>query len=315
MHPRFILLAALPVLLPVVAMAQDDSPDFNPKDIDQLLMFVESVRGMSVATNDSADVYRLNTELVGIEKVWSDQQRFPHGTVRWWEDQSPYRRAEKLLERKPLTAFKTGRDFGQDDHDRPGFTPDGCNGKPCARGGLIPADAKSASDQLHHKQPCYFEIQYGQGYSEDVPFGVFLLARPVKQEQDFVYFGAHFWSTLVHRVGDNSLAFRNGGRDWQPVTGPDAVPIGKWQLIEVHRNHEDQLRVVVNGQDVTRGSPTFDGDFRLTFLMNNNKGQQVPQPMAGDVAAFIAYGKQLSDREQSQVRVYLNSIYRFLPEQ
>ena len=47
--------------------------------------------------------------------------------------------------------------------------------------------------------------------------------------------------------------------------------------------------------------------------MNNNKGQKVPEPMAGDVAAFIAYGKQLASKERKQVRAYLDGIYDFLP--
>ncbi len=283
--------------------------EFNPKDLDHLVFFVESVRGMVVTTNNTQQAYDATNEFTSIKDLWSDQKRFPKGTVRWWKDQSPYKRAARLLRLKPNCPFKTGRDFGQDDHDRPGYVPDGCNGKPCARGGLIP-DKSTDGGPKHHKQPCYFEMQPGYGYQGDVPFSVFLLARPVKQKEDFVYFGVHHWSNLRHHVEDDSLMFKNGGR-WFRLSQPKTVQIGRWQLIEVHRDRDDRLTVVVNGKDVTAGTPTADGLFRFNFVFNNNKGQKTSLPMIGDIAAVIVYSDELSAKEKRHVRSYLNRIYKF----
>ena len=288
---------------------------FHPSQLSDIIMFVESIRGMEVTTSNAPEIYNLNTELVPLEKCWSDQERFPHGTVRWWLDQSGYQRAPLQLKRKPYNPHKTGRDFGQDDHDRPGFIPDGCHGKPCARGGLIPPkDDSLPADAQHRKQPCYFEIQYGQGYSADTPFSIFLLAKPIEQKNNFVYYGVAHWSNLFQDVQDRALIFKNGANNSQKITGPNAVAWNKWQLIEIHRDDHDRVTVFVNGKDMTRGDRVFDGELRVGFLMNNNKGQKVvPEPMAGDIAAYLATSRNLSEEERKSVRNYLDGVYRFLP--
>lgn len=136
------LVAAL-ILVAVIGSApsaQDNSNDqqtFHPKDPGHLEMFLESVKGLAVATNTSQQAYDNTGENTVLAEVWSDQRRFPHGTVRWWLDQSPYTNDKRI---RPSRVFQTGRDIGQDDHDRPGYIPDGCNGRPCVRGGLIGAD-------------------------------------------------------------------------------------------------------------------------------------------------------------------------------
>ncbi|MHC4716083.1 MAG: hypothetical protein ACYS5V_03880 [Planctomycetota bacterium] len=279
---------------------------FNPKDLDNLKFFIESVRGIVIATNTSERAYNNTGELTPTERVWSDQKRFPQGTVRWWWDQSPYPRNA----RRHNMPFPSGRAFGQDDHDRPGYIPDGCNGKPCARGGLAPAATKGKFKR-HHKQPCYFELQPEARFKFEGPFGVFLLVRPVKQKRDFVYFGVFHWSNLFHRIRDNSLRFKN--MKVVPLTGPDAVAIGKWQLIEVHRDRDDNLQCVVNGRDVTQGTPGVGGPFRFVHIMNNNKNiWRGADPYAGDLAAFVLYSDQLTEAEKKKVRDYFNGIYGYM---
>ncbi|MDP6555174.1 MAG: hypothetical protein QGG71_10960 [Pirellulaceae bacterium] len=279
--------------------------EFHPKDLGHLEFFIESVQGMIVAANASAEAYESTGELTPTELVWSDQQRFPHGTVRWWWDQSPQGKPTKR-KNKP---FQTGRSFGQDDHDRPGFIPDGCNGKPCARGGLVP-DGEQGRHKYHYKQPCYFELQPEDRFSFEGPFSVFLLVRPVPQERDFVYFGAFHWSTLKHQVADNSLHFKNGR--FAALTGPDAIQIGKWQLIEVHRDEGNKLRCVVNGRDRTHGVPVIDGPFRLVHIMNNNKNiWKSADSFTGDLSAFAVYSDVLVEEEQQDVRHYFEKAYGF----
>jgi hypothetical protein len=276
-----------------------------PKDLDNLEFFIESVNGIVIAKNTSEEAYHQTGELTPTEMVWSDQQRFPHGTIRWWWDQSPKGKPSRR-KNKP---FETGRAFGQDDHDRPGYIPAGCNGKPCARGGLAPDDEKGKYKH-HYKQPCYFELQPEDRFEFEGPFSVFLLVRPVEQARDFVYFGVFHWSTLHHRIIDNSLHFKNGR--FAALTGPGAVEINKWQLIEVHRDEEERLQCVVDGRDRTQGTPGVDGPFKLVHIMNNNKNiWKSADPFTGDFAAFVLYSDELTEQEKQSVRNYFDRVYYF----
>lgn len=278
---------------------------FNPTDLPGLEFFVESVNGIVIATNTTEEAYNNTDELTPNDKVWSDQQRFPHGTVRWWLDQSP----RGVPTRRGNKPFKSGRSFGQDDHDRPGFIPDGCNGKPCVRGGLVP-DGEYGKHKHHYKQPCYFELQPEDRFSFEGPFSVFLLVRPIEQKRDFLYFGVFHWSTLTHKKADNSLQFKN--MKTATLTGPDAVNIGAWQLIEVHRDKANQLRCIVNGIDRTLGEPAVDGPFRFTHVMNNNKGiWNSADPFTGDLAAFVLYSSVLTEQNKRDVRTYFDEVYGF----
>ena len=297
-------LAVLGCLQP--ASAGKPAKKFNPKDLDNLKFFIESVRGIVVASNTSEEAYNHTGELTPTEGVWSNQERFPNGTVRWWEDQSPYPKNT----RRANMPFDGGRAFGQDDHDRPGYIPRGCNGKPCVRGGLIPEQMKGKFKH-HYKQPCYFELQPEARFKFEGPFSVFILVKPIKQKRDFVYFGAHHWSVLRHQVKDNSLRFKNG--KFATLTGPNAVEIGKWQLIEVHRDKDNNLRCAVDGRDVTKGKPAIDGPFRLVHIMNHNKNiAKRADPFAGDLAAFVLYSDELKEAEKQSVRDYFNGIYGFM---
>ena len=297
-------------LLAAIACLAGAAPteDFNPKDLDNLEFFVESVKGLALAKNDSEDAYNNTRENTPLEKLWSDQKRFPHGTVRWWLDQSPYVRSKKKRQR-PNWIFKTGRDIGQDDHDRPGYIPDGCNGKPCVRGGLI----GKTKGKSHNKQPCYFEFQLeSRDFKFDGPFSFFLLARPIEQERKFCYFGVHHRSVFIQDPKDNSLTWKNGNV-MHRLTGADAVRTGAWQLIEVQRDANNNLTCAVNGRNVTQGRPSDSASFEFMMLFNNNKGQSDKiEPFAGDIASLIIYRDALTPGERAKVRGYLNGIYGFM---
>lgn len=293
-------------LLAAVGASQEA---FNPKDLDGLEFFVESVTGLAVAKNISPEAYENTRENTRLEKVWSDAGRFPHGTVRWWRDQSPYARSAETKQRT-YCPFDTGRDLGQDDHDRPGYIPDGANGKPCVRGGLISKE----KGEHHGKQPCYFEFQLG---SRDLKFGgafsVFLLARPVDQERRFCYFGVYHRSVLIQEPRDGSLHWKNGGTVHR-LTGPGAVRTGNWQLLELHRDAAGRLACLVNGKDATVGTPEDVAPFEFMMLFNNNKGQSEKlEPFAGDIASLIIYRVSLDEDERRKVRGYLDGLYRFMP--
>ena len=289
-------------------MAADDRGEkkaFNPKDLDNLEMFLESVNGLAVATNTSQSAYDRTGENTVLKEVWSDKQRFPHGTVRWWLDQSPYVNDKKI---RPSREFKTGRDIGQDDHDRPGYIPDGCNGKPCVRGGLIGA----GRGEKHNKQPCYFELQLeSRDFKIEGPFGLFLLLRPIPQENDAAIMGQFHWSVLIQSAGKNRLEWKNL-KQRIPISGDETLKPDQWQLVELHRDAKNKLRCVINGQDVTLGSPKDELPFVFMFLFNNNKGQGFAKqdPFAGDIAALVVYRDEVTEYERAKVRNYFESVYR-----
>lgn len=305
---RLIAAALLVAVIGAGSTAQDDSGEkgsFNPKDLDNLEMFLESVKGLAVATNTSQQAYDRTGENTALEEVWSDKDRFPHGTVRWWLDQSPYTNDKKI---RSSRVFKTGRDIGQDDHDRPGYIPDGCNGKPCVRGGLI----GTGKGEKHNKQPCYFELQLeSRDFKIEGPFGLFLLVRPIQQENDAAIMGKFHWSVLIQSAQKNRLEWKNL-RQRIPVSRDEALKTDQWQLLELHRDAESNLRCVINGEDVTVGTPKDELPFVFMFLFNNNKGQGFARqdPFAGDIAALVVYRDEVTEKERVKVRDYFNSVYR-----
>jgi len=288
-------------------LAQDNAKipqAFNPKDLDNLEMFLESVRGLAIATNTSKQAYQKTGENTVLDEVWSDKRRFPHGTIRWWLDQSPYKNDKKI---RPSRTFKTGRDIGQDDHDRPGYIPDGCNGKPCVRGGLI----GTSKGEKHNKQPCYFELQLeSRDFKIEGPFGLFLLVRPIQQENDAAIMGQFHWSVLIQSAAKNRLEWKNL-KQRIPISGDETLKTDQWQLVELHRDDEHNLQCVINGKDVTMGSPRDELPFVFMFLFNNNKGQGFAKqdPFAGDIAALVIYRDELGENEKTKVRKYLGTTY------
>lgn len=297
---RLIAIVFLVGMFPAAA----ESADFNPKDLDNLEMFLESVQGLAVATNTSPKAYESTGENTVLEEIWSDKDRFPHGTVRWWLDQSPYSNDKKI---RPSRVFKTGRDIGQDDHDRPGYIPDGCNGKPCVRGGLI----GSGKAEKHNKQPCYFELQLeSRDFRIEGSFGLFLLLRPTLQENDATIMGQFHWSVLIQSARKNRLEWKNLTQRI-PVSRDETLKTDQWQLVELHRDARNNLRCMINGEDVTVGNPRDELPFVFMFLFNNNKGQGFAkqEPFAGDIAAFVVYRDELADEERSKVRQYFEHVY------
>lgn len=304
MKPLLALLIPLSLVLSISSSESADSDEFNPKDLDNLEMFLESVRGVAVATNTSQWAYDRTGENTVLENVWSDKDRFPHGTVRWWLDQSPYTNDKKI---RPSRVFKTGRDIGQDDHDRPGYIPDGCNGKPCVRGGLI----GTGKGEKHNKQPCYFELQLeSRDFKIEGPFGLFLLVRPIQQKNDATIMGVFHWSVLIQSARKNRLEWKNL-RQRIPVSRDETLKIDEWQLLELHRDTQHNLRCVINGEDVTVGNPRDELPFVFMFLFNNNKGQGFAKqyPFAGDIAALVIYRDELINEERVKVRQYFERVY------
>lgn len=298
-----ILVATIGARLPAQD-ASKESVTFSPKDLDNLEMFLESVKGLAVATNTSQRAYDATGENTVLEAVWSDKRRFPHGTVRWWLDQSPYKNNKRI---RPSRAFKTGRDIGQDDHDRPGYIPDGCNGKPCVRGGLI----GTAKGRKHNKQPCYFELQLeSRDFTIKGPFGLFLLVRPIQQVNDAAIMGQFHRSVLIQNVGKKRLEWKNFGRRIR-LSGDKTLKTDVWQLLELHRNAQNNLKCVINGKDVTVGKPRDERPFVFMFLFNNNKGQDFGKqdPFAGDIAAVVVYRDEVMEEEKAKVRRYFDGVY------
>jgi hypothetical protein len=115
---------------------------------------------------------------------------------------------------------------------------------------------------------------------------------------------------LKHQLDDNSLHFKNGR--FAALTGPGAVEIDKWQLIDVHRDKENSLQCVVNGRDLTQGTPSVDGAFKFVHVMNNNKNVwRSAGPFAGDLAAFVRYSDELTGQQKQSIRDYFDNVYEF----
>lgn len=304
---RIVVAATILTAFHATPMAQNVTAQrekFHPTDLDNLEMFLESVTGLAVATNHSQEAYESTAENTPLENLWSDAKRFPHGTVRWWLDQSSYKNDKRI---RPSRVFKTGRNIGQDDHDRPGYIPDGCNGKPCVRGGLI----GEPEGEKHNKQPCYFELQLeSRDFKIEGPFSLFLLARPLAQENDAVIMGQFHRSVLSQNVTKNCLEWKNLGQRI-PISGADTLKPERWHLVELHRNANNDLQCVISGQDVTVGKPRDNLPFVFMFLFNNNKGQGFAgqDPFAGDLAAFVVYRDELTEQEREQVRKYFVRLY------
>lgn len=281
--------AAWLVSLLVVAPLQAQGADaFHPTNLPGLELFIESTHGLQIARCASLDCFDAG-ENAPLAEQYCDTETFPDGCLRRWQDQSSYR-PDRPFEPPEWTA---GRDFGQDDHDKPGVVLDCLNGKPCVRGGRGAVQERSLETEPNQ------EVGPVNG-----PFSIFLLARPVAQGTDFVYFG--FAGTeLTHLHQSNALKLRIHFKRPTVVTPPDSVTPGNWYLIEVHRRADQRVRVLVNGWDRTLGSPTLPGEMYFRFLFSVSRGRA----MHGDIAAAAVYGSQLQRRQIQQVREYLAGVY------
>lgn len=273
---------------------------FSPADLDDIEFYIQSTvfedpssYSRSIATCNTATCFAAGN-LAPIEQQYCDTTQFPEGCIRRWDDLSGY---------LPLGGFRPpewlmGRNFGQDDFEKPIFIADCINGRPCARGG----SGAKAPDGSVLPQNFSFEVEVGQGPTLPGPFSMFHLLRPVPQATDYQYFGLN---GVIHRVADNSLSYRTSSSTVR-LTQANAMMNGMWQLLEVHRDVDGRLRTFVNGRDVTWNTPLASGEAAGSNYLSRFKGDA---PMFGDLAASISYSRRLTEQEVIDIRTYLNEIY------
>ncbi len=261
---------------------------FHPREIDGLAFLVESTHGLQVATCSSLDCFDAG-ENAPLDRQYCDTEVFPDGCLRRWVDQSSYRPARGFEPPEHLS----GRDFGQDDRDKPGIVLECLNGHPCIRGGR--GSVQERSLEIEPKQ------EVGPIHDD---FSLFLLARPVTQGSDFVYFG--FAGTeLTHLVKSNALKLRIDFRRPTVITAQEAVTLDQWHLIEVHRDIHSKIRVYIDGWDATAGEPVLAGNMFFRFLLSVSRGRA----MYGDVAALAIYQNELDGPLRRRIRDYFAGVY------
>ena len=274
---------------------QDDSGDtniddypiefyvgFHPSDLADVEFFVESRHGITVATG---------TDVSHVES-YCDPAIFSDGCLRRWEDQSGYVGSGGFV----------GRDFGQDDAEKPGLILDCIAGQPCVRGGF-------QTQSTNWSQDLGLEIELTDAINDiNGPLSVYMLTRPVSQANDFTYMGSGD-SYLEHNVTNDSLTLRIGGGTPTAVTGAGAITLDAFQLVEIHRDASDQITVVIDGVDVTLGAPVLAGGFDFRFLFSEARNHY----MVGDMAAVLVNDGALTTTQKDQVRQYLHNVYGVLP--
>ncbi len=276
---------------------------FMPEDLDTLVFFVQSI---DIDTNlhvahcaDSFCFNHPNTEQAPIDEQYCDITACPDGCVRRWIDRSDYVPANGFNPPE----YTHGRNFGQDDHEKPCYIPDCLNGQPCVRGG--------APYGVFYQDKT-IENQVSDIMTLDNAFSIFLLCKPIDQTAtgNWYYFGqAH--SNLQHKVSNNSLQFHMNGPSPVVQISPDnSVHLNEWQLIEIHRSADDTVTCVINGVDVTNVIHVNGTNFRLGYLFSNFKTQG-DLGMYGDVASMIVYEGALTEDNKDSVRTYLDNIYNY----
>ena len=254
---------------------------FHPSDLSAVDFFVETRHGLTVATGtDPVDVVN-----------YCDLNIFPDGCVRRWEDQSGYTGGSVV-----------GREFGQDDAEKPGLILDCLAGQPCVRGGF-------ASESPNWSQDLGLEIELPDAISNlNGALSVYLLARPVTQSSAYSYMGSED-THLEHDITNDSLKLRIGGGTATTVTTSGAITNGVFQLVEIHRDASDAITILVNGADITFGTPVLAGGFDFRFLFSKSRNDY----MVGDLAAALVADRALTTTEQEQVRNYFHAVYGVLP--
>jgi hypothetical protein len=220
-----------------------------------------------------------------INMQFCDTIRFPDGCVRSWFDLSTF-----------------DRTYGQDNAPKPGRMLNCVNGHPCVRGGTMGDDPR----------PLDVEMEGSEGIGGVAgPFSIFHLARPIPQPSNYYYFGASN-NGLEHRISDNSLRFRVGGTLIQTVSVPEAITLGQWQLIEVHRDAAGDLSTVIDGVDTSVDpKPNRLGvAMAMRFIMSRDRSLR----MYGEIAATAVYEGTLTEPEKQQIRDYLQGIYNYLDD-
>ncbi len=302
---EFILWIILIVWIYIFAGAANIFAQFNPKDVNNLSFFVESLEldtSQHIAhceTNFCLD--HPNTEGAIITEQYCDvTSSCSEGCVRRWLDQSDY---------VPSGGFNppeytSGRNFGQDDSEKPCYISNCINGNPCIRGG---------GPYNSFTQDKYLEIQIPDFIYLTGEFSIFLLAKPIDQQVtgDWSYFGQSN-SFLRHNVSSNNLQLRVPGNLVRTISADNSVNLDQWQIIEIHRNSSDLVTLFIDGIDSTRNSNiTLPGTFQIGYLLSNFKttGQFNQTGMYGDVAAFLVYDKKTTETETDNIRNYLDINY------
>jgi len=276
---------------------------FFPTDLDTLVFFIQSIdidTDLHVAhCVDSFCLNHPNTEQAPIAEQYCDLTTCPDGCVRRWIDRSGYVPSNGF----DPPEYTNGRNFGQDDAEKPCYVPDCLNGKPCVRGGAPYGNFDQDKD---------LETQVSDIMTLDTAFSIFLLCKPIDQTAtgNWYYFGqAH--SNLQHNVADNSLKFHmNGPSQVIQISPPNSVAIDEWQLIEIHRSAGDTVTCVINGVDVTYTLHVNGTNFRLGYLFSNFKTHG-DVAMYGDIAAALVYEGPLTESNKDSVRGYLDGVYNY----
>ena len=256
---------------------------FHPSDLSGVLFFVESRHGITLATGTTLADYVNYCE----PNLFTNQV----ACVRRWEDQSGYTGDPGIV----------GREFGQDDAEKPVLIADCINGLPCVQGGPTSLSSNFVQDLS-------FEIELPHQAEALGALSVYLLARPVTQSADFAYFG-FAGTTLWHHVADDSLKLQINNSANTTVTSTGAVDPDAWHLIEIHRDAANAITVLVDGTNVTTGTPVLSGGFDFRFLFSVSR----VNAMYGQIAAFLLVDGALTSTEQAQVRTYLDAVYDVLP--
>ncbi len=320
----------------VFSILAETAIGFHPTDLQPLMFYVDSTffedfdnRARAVATCHTQDCYDLHgnsSSPTPITQSYCDtvvdenaavgaRGVAPNGCVRRWEDQSGY--VSMRMDMFPGELL-TGRDFGQDDLEKPVLVPNCVNGRACARG--VPSSLPDPT----FEQNTSFEIEGADacctGNPDVVPsgtpndlglyddFSLFHLVKPTGHADDFYYFGCGPGG-LRHNVADNSLDYLCGGGcvGSGTATRAGAMQLDAWQLIEVHRDATGDIQVLVDGQDVTAPVPVNSvGPWCFNDVMSRFKGEQA---FFGDWAASAVYDRHLDETERTDVRSYLNGVY------
>eukprot|EP01084_Bolivina_argentea_P108965 194759_1 len=265
---------------------------FNPKDVPDLMFFIESIHGLAVANcnNNTCDNSGDNAELA---LQFCNLEKFPYGCVRRWEDQGPYNGAAEGHPFEP-PEWIHGRDFGQDDHEKPGYIPNCINGLPCVRG-------CQELPQRGWPQNCSFEIEHFNTFELDSDLSIFHLARQVPQPVDNFLFGVH---GLKHNVA--KLALEIPSPDIQ-ISIDNAMPFNKWVLIEIHRNSAFAVECYINKTDKTISSGVIvTRPISTGHYLSKYKGAGAS---FGDFALSIVYNRILTETERVSIRDYIYNIY------
>jgi len=341
----------------VVTISVNDGTSIDPADLSALQFYVESTFfedignfNRSIATcatqtcldaNDQSSIefQFCDTTPESLGGVTGAKGLFPDGCVRRWEDQSGYI-PSRGFDDPP--EWVRGRDFGQDDTEKPGLVFNCINGHPCVRGakradsvknkpptdGRVIVNTDFPDVVNNDAQAASFEIENPDHFELNREFSVFLLVRPIIQSNPFNYYGGRGLRQLL----DNSLILALPGNQTL-LAGAGSVAINQWQLIEIHRDSNLDVRTFINGVDVSvsplpRVGGTFEtlGNYYAGVFSNvkgtgtaetdNNTGIVTIKQnyeYLGDMAVLGAWNRELTQQERQGVRNYLNGIYAFMP--